>query len=556
MDPPQQRRYKRYPSEVWNKHKETVRRLFLDQDKTYKEVIAVLSERYGLTIGERQLKRKTEEWGFYKNIRSREIDKTVRTRIRRRIELDRPTEFRRKHGDGEFHQVPTAKLAVHGRRMESDPGSPSSTCSSLPSNIECYTPSDIAKRPPGSEIETTPTTPTTEIQIPKSSLPSAKEVQVAAQFALDAKYHEAASHFRQLSRLTSSPWGSVLYGFNADIMDVASHGGCPQTIAVRISSALSRYLFREREKHRTISLFSITAARDTNGLNKVSSGLQMNAKFWGSVVVQQRVLQMWQPILGPDHPKMTAARDDLALKRSATIVNLDAHPDLVVSEVTLEDLSELDENGTMLEEEALFSLDNGPPDQPGAGLEAMEKSRVEPPTHNKAMIRFGRSRALLALLYSLREQYAEAQSAFHDSAETLCYETCVEVKLHRMLWDAEHRTRIWDWDGAWRLLCDTRRIFDGADESSPFFAWHFTERFAVLESAIQQRISVDRVRREPRDVDNLGGQVDSFHLSGFGDGQDSRLESQRQWVKSTITSGAGVDIGAWRDFVHLSNSNS
>ncbi|KAK4206734.1 hypothetical protein QBC37DRAFT_380797 [Rhypophila decipiens] len=553
MEQPQQRTrrtYKRYPPGVWNKHKETVRRLFLGQDKTHKEVVAMLSERYDLTIGERQLKRKTEEWGFFKNIRSREMNKMVRTRIRRRKELDRPTEFGRKHGDGEFHQVPTAKLALHERRMESDPGSPSSTCSSLPSNIECYTPSDAAESPPGSEMETTPTTPTTVIQIPKPSLPSAKEVQVAAQFALDAKYHEAASHFRQLSRLTRSPWGSVLYDFNAEIMDIASHGGCPQTIAVRTSSALSRYLFREREKHRTISLFSITAARDTNVLNKVSSGLRTNAKFWGSVVVQQRVLQIWQPILGPDHPKMTAARDDLALKRSATIVNLDAHPHSVASQGTLEDFPELDE--TL---EALFSLGDGPPDQPRSRIEAMERSRVGLPTHNKAMMRFGRSRALLALLYSLTEQYAGAQSAFHDSAETLCYETCVEVKLHRMLWDAEHRTRIWDWDGAWKLLGESRRVFDGAERSSPFFAWHFTERFAVLESAVQQRMSVDRVS-ELGDVDNLRGQVDGFHLSGFGDGQDARLESQKQWVKSTITSGAGVDIGAWRDFVHLSNSNS
>jgi Clr5 domain len=35
----------------WDDHKEAIRELFLDQDKTHKDVAALLTERYGLDIG-------------------------------------------------------------------------------------------------------------------------------------------------------------------------------------------------------------------------------------------------------------------------------------------------------------------------------------------------------------------------------------------------------------------------------------------------------------------------------------------------------------------------
>lgn len=47
----QRRTYKRLGREIWDQHKNSIRQLFLDQDKTHKEVIAVLNQDHGITIG-------------------------------------------------------------------------------------------------------------------------------------------------------------------------------------------------------------------------------------------------------------------------------------------------------------------------------------------------------------------------------------------------------------------------------------------------------------------------------------------------------------------------
>lgn len=48
---PGRRAYKRYAARVWEEHKEIVRELFLEQDKTHDELAAILAERHGLAVG-------------------------------------------------------------------------------------------------------------------------------------------------------------------------------------------------------------------------------------------------------------------------------------------------------------------------------------------------------------------------------------------------------------------------------------------------------------------------------------------------------------------------
>ncbi len=48
---PGRRAYKRYPALVWEGHKELIRELFLEQDKTHDELAAILAERHGLVVG-------------------------------------------------------------------------------------------------------------------------------------------------------------------------------------------------------------------------------------------------------------------------------------------------------------------------------------------------------------------------------------------------------------------------------------------------------------------------------------------------------------------------
>ena len=108
--------------------------LFVEQGKKHDEVAALLAEQHGIDVGVRQLKRKTGEWAFVKNVPAKDMAKMVRARHRRQEQLGRPTRFRRNPGAGGFRVVPTAKLDVHQTRF-GIPDDSISDSSGLPSNI-------------------------------------------------------------------------------------------------------------------------------------------------------------------------------------------------------------------------------------------------------------------------------------------------------------------------------------------------------------------------------------------------------------------------------------
>ena len=65
------------------------------------------------------MKRKTDEWGFIKNIPSNEMRKMIRKRTKREDELERPTKFLRRHGsNGDFHEVAQQKLDTFQKRFQ------------------------------------------------------------------------------------------------------------------------------------------------------------------------------------------------------------------------------------------------------------------------------------------------------------------------------------------------------------------------------------------------------------------------------------------------------
>jgi len=78
----------------------------------------------------RQLKRKTEEWGFVKNIPSEEMKTMVRKRKRRLEELGKATKFMRRHGAGDFRDVSQERLDTFQRRSRLNTVSSLSTSAS------------------------------------------------------------------------------------------------------------------------------------------------------------------------------------------------------------------------------------------------------------------------------------------------------------------------------------------------------------------------------------------------------------------------------------------
>ena len=63
------------------------------------------------------MKRKTDAWGFVKNIPNDEMQKMVRKRKRREDDLAKTTKFMRRRGDGEFQEVAQDRLDTFQRRF-------------------------------------------------------------------------------------------------------------------------------------------------------------------------------------------------------------------------------------------------------------------------------------------------------------------------------------------------------------------------------------------------------------------------------------------------------
>ena len=494
----------------------------------------------------------------------------VRIQSQRKGQLGRPTKFLRKQGGGDFQPVPPERLADYTRRLRVPPQSPSLSGSSgqcsiqptdtsphvnltkeqdLPSNIECYTPPSISA----------PNPPRTPSPLPTSEpdLPPASAVLLARDYAMDAKYQEARDQFMSLSDMTRLRWGSILFKFNADIMEVARHPGCPQTLAARVVDTLSRYLFDEKEHYR-----NATPTNNGEGeLRKLLSGLRLNARFWGSVVIQQRGIQIWEPVLGSDHPKVVLLRKGLAIRRGGKIVNMDSDHRLIESEDSLRVPLEVDQLPPSLGPAGdLLHLGEGSPANLLAKLQAFETSPAA--RADLSQLRFGRSRALVGVYYSFMGRYWDAEVAFQDSEKSIQHETCVEIELHRILWYAEHKSRIWEFDGAWGLLCRAHQVFlsaEAPEEPAELFVDYFMDRFSFLGAAVLQRISIDKVRR-PAGTDGHAREdchQPSSTVNFFSTAPPlSSLAMDRLFSFASRGNETTIDIDAWREFVHFSTDST
>ncbi|KAL2130451.1 hypothetical protein VTI74DRAFT_6380 [Chaetomium olivicolor] len=603
---PGRRTYKRYVAQVWEQHKEIIRELFLEQDKTHDELAAILADRHGLDVGARQLKRKTNEWGFVKKIPAKEMGKMVRARQRRQEQLGRPTKFLRNPGSGGFQVVPAAKLDAYQKRFGVPGDSAMSPSSGLPSNIMCQTPSShaapalrVGSRGVGSAIpaarsrdemalefnnsiervfgdirndddddnvtsrsslqQSSRDGPIRQLTIPAKSL-----YLLARDYAFDGHYQSAAQNFKLLTQIYHNSWPRVIYQFRAEVMDAACYSGCPQSLAARVADILSRSLVREREKYGS----SNSEIGDEVELRKVLYVLRATATYWGSVIVQQRAVQIWEPILGPNHPKVTLLRDNLASMRSSSLGSCDFF-ERYVQGVETSDLSAplaIDQLPSLKRVGDLLLLGDAPGNQLLEKLHAIESSSASGQQFRLevARLRFGRSRALLGLYYSFICRFWDAQKAFEDSERLMEHETCVEIKLHRMLWYAEHKTRVQDWNSVSRLISRAHAVFMANDTASAFIIDHFPDLFKSLCSAVSMRIPIDKITNDaavdassPDYLQPTSGYPPSpipgtpaiAHSSPAV--ANSVLSPQRLFPPTPRGANAKINIDAWRQFVHF-----
>lgn len=307
------------------------------------------------------------------------------------------------------------------------------------------------------------------------------------------KYHLAG--LRYAEKYGSSNWLAVGAEFSAAAMKAAEFAGCPQSIAARIAQELSRFLMRERQKH----IHSNRQTTSSIELRKTLTCLKMNANWCNSLLVQQRAIQIWEPALGSEHPKIQRMYDDIASMRFRPAINLDTQTSRIEEEGAYFGQGFDPENIPHMNFIAdLLHLEDGSADDRLEKFRALENSDLKGRRLREelALLRYGRSRSILGGYYSFLGKYDNAEKAFQASGRYMQYEVCVEIKLHRILWYAEHKTRTRDWDTMWTLLFQAHSVYMKNEKFSEYILTHFPDRFERLCLAASKQAPIDEVVNE------------------------------------------------------------
>ena len=70
-------------AEIWETHRSTIKRLYLDEEKTLKEVMATMQEAYGLKATIKMYKSRITKWALAKNCRAKKMKAIAREKVQR-----------------------------------------------------------------------------------------------------------------------------------------------------------------------------------------------------------------------------------------------------------------------------------------------------------------------------------------------------------------------------------------------------------------------------------------------------------------------------------------
>lgn len=300
---------------------------------------------------------------------------------------------------------------------------------------------------------------------------------VARDTGFHGLYREAADKYRFLADRLDTLWHRTVHQFNAEVMDAALYAGCPLTLVFRIADILSRSSARLRARNNDNE-------HDNRDLHYILALLENTARYWTNVLVHRRALEMWEPVLGPEHPISALLVRNLALmhtnRDATTIVDflrgtegaeisvLGTPPPMLAQPppplwTAVRDLPHLSDTGPLAQHIANPAIPGHHP-------------------HHIAHLQLGRERALDALHHHHHPGSPNHFMQTHDTESSIDEDPCPEIKLHRILWLAEHRHRMGDHAGALALVHKqySMLFMGGMTDPSEFIVNHFPARFEAL----------------------------------------------------------------------------
>jgi hypothetical protein len=297
--------------------------------------------------------------------------------------------------------------------------------------------------------------------------------------AFHGLYPEAANKYRFLAGHLDLRWHRSIHQFTADVMDVASHPGSPQSLVFRIADILSRTLARLRGEYNDTE-------QDNAELDNKLSLLQNTARYWTNVLVHQRAVDMWEPVLGPEHPITALLVRNLAamhISRDATSLGDFLHSTEGTEISVLGTPSGAHHSPLPLwtAVKDLFHLSDTLPSRRAVGNMLLPSPDSR---HHMAQLQLGRQRSLEALHHQVAawsgRSPASNRAILPDNELSIDQEICTEIKLYRMVWLVEHRHKQGDCNGAFGLVNQAHKAIMGLDDKSEFILDRFWAKFKAL----------------------------------------------------------------------------
>ncbi|KAE9373665.1 hypothetical protein N431DRAFT_338661 [Stipitochalara longipes BDJ] len=576
MPPPARRPYKRISPQEWDKQKDQIWTLYIDQDQSITEVAQNLKDKYGFDAGEKQFKRKVDEWGFTKNIASREMVKMVQKRKRREDEQGKATVFKRSRNGVDFEVVAPVKLDRFQKRNRLEELESGSESSGMPSNILYGTPSnnhtvhsirrDVSttlsrRHTPIGEMESLDGTNKQVQQILERALnqpPCPTSFQTMERWGRDGsrlvfqkRYSEAQKAFEEdavkvAAWIGKRCWVAVGLRHEAAMMEAASHPGCPETLSLRFTQELSRRLMIEQQAYLALP----SHEQSTTELQHIFATLVESTRSWTEVITSQKALEIWEPILGPNNRELTLIRK--RLKEHEQIPGCPIEEVLLDPGVPAQPFKPI--------QHFLHHQHDGPADkllELAPFLEFSTDNLSSEVRDEMLLLRRGRSHAFLGGYYSFLRHFEKAEQSFQESQKTLEAETCVEIKLHRMLWHCEHYTRVQNLDRVGFLLYEAHRVFMAQETASTFVISHFPDRFRLLCKAVSACVPIDEVVHDVATYtrDDPSGNWQQSIQAQTPKTPSSVLEVEILFPLGS-TDHSTIDIDAWRQYVTFSSRAS
>jgi hypothetical protein len=305
----------------------------------------------------------------------------------------------------------------------------------------------------------------------------------------EGEFKTAATGFYHI--LGPDHWLTITAEFEAALMNAMNDADCGSAIAFRILQESLVVLNGVRQKYIREEIL-------LEDLNQTLVLMAKLARFWTEVVTVHKVAKYLASKLGPYHPKTRKMRQ--WLERAASKWVAASRGQKTTRDSFSDDFRRIHARSMEAAESdqpfskilAIATLCDHVPETEQAQHLAMADGPRPRLTEAGEARKKHRTSSLLGAVLSFGGDLEDAEKHLQRVQRQPDVEVCTEIKIHNLLFFAEHKTREQDWDVARRTMRQISDMWQHPDDSVlPQLKAYFEGRVRKVVGAISTRHSVD-----------------------------------------------------------------